>query len=331
MSKNSFYFQWHITDSCGNHCKHCYVAEFDKDKVSLVTARKIIADMKNCCDELDAEIILSITGGDPLAHPNIWTILEDAKKFTQKLAVLGNPELLNKENINKLKSIGIDKYQFSIDGMGDTHDAIRSPGSFNRTMTGIKALIEAEIPVVVNSTVCGRNYHEIVDVMKLSHDLGARKWSFARWVPDKGTCEISAVEYRKLLEEISEQQKSYGVDKETFLAYDSLMNSVVCDPIPCDNITAGCALGSSALCILPDNTVMACRKHKDSVLGKWKKINDLLNFFLFNPKMEMYRQTNKIVGCNQCSFKSQCRGCRALALANDGDTFGKDPQCIFIS
>lgn len=331
MNKNSFYFQWHITDTCGNRCKHCYVDGFDRHKVSLVMAERIIADMKNCCDKLDAEIILSITGGDPLTHPEIWDILREAKKFTQKLAVLGNPELLSEENIDKLKNAGINKYQFSLDGMKDTHDAIRSPGSFERTVAGINALIEAEIPVVVNSTVCGRNYREMIDVMELSHDLGARKWSFARWVPNKGTCGISAKEYRKFLKEISERQRSYDIGEETFLSYDSLMNSVVCDPMPCDSITAGCALGSSALCILPDNTVMACRKHRDSVLGKWEKRNDFLNFFLFSPKMEIYRQTDKIIGCGQCFFKSQCRGCRALAFANDGDTFGKDPQCAYQS
>lgn len=331
MKNNSFYFQWHITDTCGNRCKHCYLDGFDKHRVSLAMAKRIIADMTDCCNELDAEMILSITGGDPLTHPYIWAIIEEAKKFTQKLAVLGNPELLNDGNINRLKSIGIDKYQFSIDGMETTHDAIRSPGSFKRTITSIRSLINAGIQVVVNSTVSGINYHEMINVMNLSHDLGAIKWSFARWVPDSGTCGISAREYYEFLKEISDQHKSYGSDEKTFLAGDSLMNSVILDPMPCDSITAGCALGSSVLCILPDNTVMACRRYKDSTLGKWQKRGDLLNFFLFNPKMETYRQIDKLVGCYQCSFISQCRGCRALAFVNNGDTFGKDPQCVFVN
>lgn len=329
--ENSFYFQWHITDTCGNRCKHCYIGEFDKHKVSLAAAKRIISDMKDCCDELDAEMILSVTGGDPLTHPKIWAILKEAKKFTHKLAVLGNPELLNRENISKLKDLRIDRYQFSLDGMETIHDLIRRPGSFQRTIKGIKALIDAEIPVVVNSTVSGTNYHEMADVMQLVYDLGVNKWSFARYVPENGTCGMSAREYYEFLVKISEQQKSYGADKKTFLIGDSLMNSVVSNPVSCDGVTSGCAMGSSVLCILPDKTIMACRRHKDSVLGKWKKEGDFLNFFLFNPKMETYRQTDKISGCNRCSFRSQCRGCRALAFVNSGDTFGIDPQCILIN
>ncbi|MEK7624959.1 MAG: radical SAM protein [Patescibacteria group bacterium] len=331
MPANSFYFQWHITDVCGNRCKHCYITEFNKQQVSLATAEGIMADMKGCCEALDAEATLSVTGGDPLTHPEIWAILKEARKFTKKLAVLGNPELLSAENIGKLKNAGVDKYQFSLDGMESTHDAIRRPGSFKRTLAGIRSLVQAGIHVVVNSTVSGINYHEMVDVMKLSYDLGASKWSFARWVPESGTCGISAQEYSKFLKEIFELQKSFKSDGTTFLAGDSLMNSVILEPAPCDGVTTGCALGSSALCVLPDNTVMACRRHKDSMLGKWKKSGDLLDFFLFNPKMEVYRQTDKIVGCNKCGFKSQCRGCRALAYVNNGDTFGTDPQCVLIN
>lgn len=331
MHKNSFYFQWHITDYCGNRCSHCYLNEFNRNKVLREMAKRILGDMRDCCDELDADMILSITGGDPLTHPEIWSILGKARKFAQKLAVLGNPELLNAENICKLKKIGIDKYQFSIDGMKDTHDAIRSPGSFERTVNGIKALVEKKIEVVVNSTVSGKNYHEMIDVMKLSRALGASKWSFARWVPNSGTCGISAIEYHNFLKEISKQQKDYDADSKTFLASDSLMNSVILDSVICDGIIMGCALGSSALCILPDNTVMACRRHRDSVLGKWKKNGDILNFFLFNPKMEEYRKIDKFTGCNKCSFKFQCRGCRAAAFAESGNTFGKDPQCVLIN
>lgn len=329
MPKNSFYFQWHITDFCGNRCLHCYVNEFDKNRVSLKKARDILADMKECCDQLDAETILSITGGDPLTHPDIWIILKEAKKFVKKLGVLGNPELINERSVEKLQEVGIYKYQFSIDGMKDTHDKFRSAGSFKRTTEAIKLLISTGISVVVNSTVSSMNYHEMVDVMKLCCDLGVSKWSFARWVPESGTCGISALDYREFHKNISIAYKAYASDGKTFLSGDSLMNSALSKPTICDNIVGGCSMGGSVLCILPNNNVMACRRHKDSVLGKWKKQGDFLDFFLFNPKMQRYREIENIQGCKDCSFKFQCRGCRALALAASGNALGYDPQCIY--
>lgn len=329
--KNSFYFQWHITDFCGNRCNHCYLHEFDRNMVSLPLARNIMSDMQDCCSVLDAEIVLSITGGDPLTHPRIWDILKEARVFVKKLAVLGNPELLNEKSVARLKEIGINWFQVSLDGMKETHDNIRSAGSFERTIKGIGLLKNANIPIVVNSTVSDLNYREMVDVMKFTCDLGVGKWSFARWVPESGTCGISAKEYRNFLNEIHREQESYTNSSKTFLSGDSLMNSAISKPLNCDSIVGGCAIGGSVLCILPDNTVMACRRHKDSALGKWQEKGDFLNFFLFNPKMEEYREIDRIIGCGKCAYKFQCRGCRALAFVQSGNTFGKDPQCVLIN
>ncbi|KKT89605.1 MAG: Radical SAM additional 4Fe4S-binding domain-containing protein [Parcubacteria group bacterium GW2011_GWC1_45_14] len=285
-------------------------------------------DMQDCCSELDAETILSITGGDPLTHPNIWEILEQARKFVRKLAVLGNPELLNEKSIGKLQSIGIDWYQVSLDGLQQTHDKIRSPGSFQRTVGGIRRLVDAGITVVVNSTISDLNLNEMSDVMRLCYNLGVGKWSFARYVPNSGTCGLTAREYNNFLKEVYRESIDLAGEKSTFISGDSLMNSAIDRPQDCDSIVGGCALGGSAMCILPDNTVMSCRRHKESSLGKWMKKGDLLELFLFHPKMQEYRKTELIEGCGKCAFRFQCRGCRALALAQSGNTFGKDPQCV---
>jgi len=182
-----------------------------------------MSDMQDCCLELDADIVFSITGGDPLTHPEIWNILKEARVFVKKLAVLGNPELLNEKSVAKLKEIGINWFQVSLDGMKETHDNIRSVGSFERTINGIELLKNANIPIVVNSTVSDLNYREMIDVMKLSYDLGVGKWSFARWVPNSGTCGISAKEYRNFLNDIHREQESYTHGSEAFLSVKTIL------------------------------------------------------------------------------------------------------------
>jgi MoaA/NifB/PqqE/SkfB family radical SAM enzyme len=49
-----------------------------------------------------------------------------------------------------------------------------------------------------------------------------------------------------------------------------------------------CSLGFSSLTLLPDLTVMACRRAFDSTLGKWR--NSFRWFFSEHPQMRFYRQ-----------------------------------------
>lgn len=324
----TFIFQWHITDSCVNRCNHCYIKNFGKNNVSLETAFDIIDDMKECCDQLGATPVISITGGDPLVHPFVWEILKKAKSIGGQLGILGNPELLNDEVVRQLMETGVRQYQISLDGMQNTHDNIRSRGSFRRSSEAISLLARLGLQINVMSTVSSANYLEMVDVMKHAYILGAKRWSFARYTPDDGDCGISSNEYRSFLELIASEHNAFTQKEISVPMKEPLMSAIVSQPVDSDCIVSGCGLGSSMLSILPDNTMMACRRHADSVLGKWEKPGDLLNTFLFHSKMDTYRKIKQIEGCGTCNLLNQCRGCRAAAFAATGNIFGRDPQCF---
>ena len=87
-------------------------------------------------------------------------------------------------------------------------------------------------------------------------------------------------------------------------------------------------MGSSTITMLPDKTLMACRRHAGSVLGKWTKKKNFSYHFLENPIMASFRDIMNIKGCNICKYLTVCRGCRAAAYALSKDHFGIDPQCI---
>jgi radical SAM protein with 4Fe4S-binding SPASM domain len=103
----------------------------------------------------------------------------------------------------------------------------------------------------------------------------------------------------------------------------------------CTNITprAGhefvggiCSVGLDGLCILPDATVLGCRRlpipignlKEDSIEKIWFK-SDLL---------WQIRDKQNIKGkCHSCDLIYQCSGCRAMAYAMTGDFLESDPQC----
>ncbi len=50
-----------------------------------------------------------------------------------------------------------------------------------------------------------------------------------------------------------------------------------------------CSLGFASMAILPDLTLMACRRTNSSVLGKWNEKMGLAYHFVYNEKMKNYR------------------------------------------
>ena len=90
--KGEFYLQWHITNRCPNRCKHCYQNNYQGMDTDLGAAEFVLDNLKKCCEELESDPYLVITGGDPFANPNFPKILAMAKVSCEKVGILGNPE-----------------------------------------------------------------------------------------------------------------------------------------------------------------------------------------------------------------------------------------------
>lgn len=324
---NIFYLQWHIINECGNRCKHCYIQNYDEPEVNFETAKLILEDFAECCGFLKAEPHLAITGGDPILHTHFWQILALSRKICKWVGVLGNPEKLGKKEIGRLKAMGIDRFQLSLDGLRETHDSIRYQGSFDCTISKLQQLANAGISVSIMSTISSVNYKELIEVMKLSYRLGAKHWSFARYTPKIGDCGISPREYLRFLKGVQKTHKPFEKKGALPQTKESLFCLINGQDVCSDEITGGCGLGTSALTLLPDNMVMACRRHPDSNLEKWTPERGLLEIFFTNEKLAMYREINRIEGCRDCKYLYSCRGCRAAAFTATGDNFGIDPQC----
>ena len=106
-----------------------------------------------------------ITGGDPILHPDFWRLLALLKEHDIPFAILGNPFHLTDEVCMRLKGYGCRKYQLSLDGMRETHDWFRKPGSFDCTLEKIGCINRAGIRSVVMTTVSGANISEVPDII----------------------------------------------------------------------------------------------------------------------------------------------------------------------
>lgn len=337
--KQYFSFQWHITDECDQRCKHCYIFSENVTKpivsMSLEQMKKVFDNCIEFCSKVDRKPNFVITGGDPLLNKDFWSLLEIMKNHNCEFSILGNPFHIDTELCKKLKSYGCDSYQMSIDGMKQTHDWFRKPGSFDITLEKIKCINDAGIDSVIMTTVSDKNINEIPDLIDVVVEHEVNIFGFARYCPtslQKDT-NIKPLEYRELLDKCYnkfQQYKSKGC--KTYFGYkDHLWTLYLYEkgifkiPERAEKgiIYDGCNCGNSHMTICSNGDLLACRRFDGKVGNVFEnKISDVW----FN-EMERYRDYDKFEKCSKCELLSFCRGCPAVAYGKTHNFYAADPQC----
>lgn len=337
--KPYFAFQWHITDYCDQRCKHCYI--FSEGKCSELLSmdmdcmKKVIANIEDMCEKLNRTPYFYITGGDPILHPDFWKLMALIQSKGYKFTILGNPFHLTDEVCRRLKECGCEKYQLSLDGLRDTHDYFRKPGSFDCTLEKIAVIRNAGIKCAIMSTVSGTNMEEMPDVVDLAVKHKADIFAFGRYCPtgeDKNV-NISPLAYRDFLDKMwhkYETCKAQGVNTY-FNLKDHLWTLYLYEKgifkIPAyakkDMVYEGCHCGICHMTILPNGDVYACRRFESRVGNALEE--SLYDIFI--TKEEVYRDYDRFEKCSKCELRGFCRGCPAVAYGTNGDFYGADPQC----
>lgn len=339
MMKEYFAFQWHITDECDQRCKHCYIFSGDGCTHLVSMSWEQIQDtFFNCLDFCEVYGRLPyfyITGGDPILHPQFWQLLELIKAHEIPFTILGNPFHPDDEVCKRLKEHGCQKYQLSLDGMRQTHDWFRKPGSFDITLEKIGCINRAGIRSVIMTTVSGANIKEVPDIIDTVVQAGVNVFAFARYCPtsEEADTGMTPQEYRELLDVCHQKYEKYeaGGCKTYFNRKDHLWTLYEYEKglfkIPEDAedgvIYGGCNCGNCHATILPSGDIYACRRVQDSKVGN--VFEDRLAD-VWVCEMERYRDYGKFQKCSKCELMAYCRGCPAVASGTSGSFYDADPR-----
>lgn len=331
-----FAFQWHITDSCDQRCDHCYI--FSEGHPHLIEmpldkAEEVIRQCVDMCKKIERLPYFYITGGDPLLHHNFWEIIDKLKKRDIPFTILGNPFHITDSVSQRLKENGCQKYQLSIDGLRETHDSIRKPGSFDTTLKAIRILHRNGLRTAVMTTVSETNIDEIDKIVDIVVDLKVDVFAFARYclTSEEKITHVSPQRYRDFLNSMWTKFEEYKNAGTIFNLKDHLWTLFLYEkglfkiPVktPPDSILGGCNCADSHFTILPDGNVMACRRF-ESIVGNMftKPIQEL-----WGREMDYYRQYDKFEKCSKCELFQFCRGCPAVAYGYHHSFYAPDPQC----
>jgi|GEM_PF-57978 len=165
----------HVSDRCNLACRHCLVSSGPTGAEGVDT-EKILAVTRQACD-LGANTIY-FTGGEPFLRPDLPQILSVVTSdYGATAVVLTNGALLDDELASSLARLPEGRLflQVSLDGSTrERNDALRSAGSFDGAIRGIRAACAAGIDVTVATVALRRNLEDLIPLAHLVSTLGVK-------------------------------------------------------------------------------------------------------------------------------------------------------------
>ena len=342
-SNNEFYFQWHITDRCNLKCSHCYQNDYSySSELSFEELKNIANKINHALTVWKKDGRLAITGGEPFIRKDLFDLLHylEQQHTIKKIGILTNGTLI-KEHINSLKSLTKLYYiQMSIEGGREKNDEIRGKGVFDKVIESTNLLKKNDISVRWMVTLHKRNVDDVPYIIDLALENNVDVLTFERLIPT-GTGKsmndmlLTPTDLSKVYKHIVERSDE-EYSKGSSLAILKLRTLwILTDPkraeteayTPLQNeVGAACSIGMDSLCILPDATVLPCRRLPIPI-GNLKK-DSIFKIWYTSDLLWKIRNKEKLRGkCNGCEFVPRCGGCRAMAYAVTGDYLAEDPQC----
>ena len=319
-----FSLQWHITQTCDLHCRHCYDRS-QYEPLSLQQELSILDDFAEFCTSHNVHGQVTFTGGNPLLHTDFEKLYREAAERGFTLAILGNPT--SREEIERLNAIQpLAFYQVSLEGLEEHNDYMRGKGHFKRVLAFLDLLQELDVYSMVMLTLTKENMEQVLELSEILRDR-TDLFTFNRLSLVGEGAKLLSVDpgsYPAFLKNYSE-----AVESNSCLGLkDNLLNIIYHEqktPLFGGCTGYGCGAAFNFMAVLADGTVHACRKFP-SPLGSLmdQSLSDIYNSAAAN------RYRDGAAECRNCRLNTVCRGCLAVSYSHGMDIFTeKDPYCFF--
>jgi radical SAM protein with 4Fe4S-binding SPASM domain len=162
--------QLDLTYRCNERCVHCYLDHDDHGEMTLAE----ITDLLDQFAEAGV-FFLTISGGEIFLRPDLFEILEHARRLMFSVKIKTNAILIREAQAKRLGAIGVEGVQISIySHRPEIHDAITLvPGSLERSIAGARLLRAEGVKVTFANVLMKQNLDDYSFVKALAADVGA--------------------------------------------------------------------------------------------------------------------------------------------------------------
>jgi radical SAM protein with 4Fe4S-binding SPASM domain len=168
------YAVWEITLRCDLACRHCgsRAGRARPEELSPDEALDLVAQMA----ELGVKEV-TLIGGEAYLRDDWTDIARAVRAHGMQCSITTGGRGLTPERARAAKDAGVQSVSVSIDGLRETHDALRGVrGSFDAARAALEHLRAVSIPVAVNTQINRPNLAELEAIFEVIAKEGIHGW-----------------------------------------------------------------------------------------------------------------------------------------------------------
>jgi radical SAM protein len=285
---------------------------------------------------------LILTGGDPLARPDLFDLIDEARKLGIGVSITpAATTALTRDVLVRLKEHCVEGLGLSLDGStAASHDSIRGvPGTFDRTIQAMRWAQEIEMPLQVNTLVAAETADDVPAIYELLKSFGLARWSLFFLISvgrGKVLQPLSPEEGEKLMSWIYEKSciAPFVVATTEAPSY----RRVALERMRLEALTAEQIKGSSAYrgfgirdghgIVFVSHTGEICPAgFLPLVVGNTRR-DHVAEVYRNAPVFKALHNPIRFEGrCGCCQYQVICGGSRARAFEATGNALASDPFC----
>lgn len=333
---------WELTRACDLACRHCRadaMRQRASDELTTAECERVIGDLAGARAPSPHVIF---TGGDPLKRPDLLTLVRAAVDRGLGVSVAPSATIsVTRPVVQDLKAAGVSAMSLSLDGpTAAQHDGLRGVlGCFGWTLVAAQRIVDAGIPLQINTLVSADTDPYLEDTAKLVARLGAARWSlfFLIGVGRGQTLRsLSPTECEQRLRWLAAQAERWPFTASTTEA--PHYRRVVIQRLRAAGLTGsdiarhpvargfGIRDGNGILFIAANGDVTPSG-FLPVVAGNVRD-TDVLRVYRDSALFRALRMPGVLMGrCGACEFRALCGGSRARAWAATRNVLDEDPLC----
>lgn len=180
---------------CNEKCRYCPCGKEEMEEGAVLPfqiAAHMLQDMKK-----QGVTSVTISGGEPTLHPELLNILSFVLEHFQSATLLTNAERFSQQAFfdrfcEVARTDGLRIITTLHDHEASRHEAANgTPGSFRRTVDGLKRLVKAGYEVIVKHCITKENYRRLADFYRFIREI----------FPDRTEVQLCGIDYEGVPEE----------------------------------------------------------------------------------------------------------------------------------
>jgi radical SAM protein with 4Fe4S-binding SPASM domain len=324
---------WEITLRCNLACRHCGSRAGSAREAELTPQEAL--DLVDQLAEVGIREV-ALIGGEAFLRADWLDIARAITKAGMVCSMTTSGYGLSAPTARRMKQAGMRHVSVSVDGLEQTHDALRARGgSFAAAIAALHHLHEAGLLVGANTQINRLSAPELPELYEQLKDAGMRAWQIQLTVPsgnaaDRPEILLQPCELVHLYDVLARLAIRATRDGVTWapgnnVGYHGPYTDLFAAAGASGAIGEGCQAGESVLGIEADGTIKGCPSLGASDYGggniRERRLSEMLRTSLKAPSAVLWGF------CRTCEFADRCRGgCTWTAHAFFGCP-GNNPYC----